>query len=155
MPSDPETGQEHIQAATPAGPCPNGAMPLPPPLASVSRPLISALRGMVKRKSVEREVIDTGRPGEANTPQRSDKALRPKGTSPMKMAETDDNNSRATSSQKSDPKDLDLGSRPDSIDREIESARKDLFRASTGTEDGDDDAITVAMAKSKKWKPIK
>ena len=60
----------------------------------------------------------------------------------------------ADSSTKSDPKDSDSGSRPDSIEVAIASARKDLFRESSGAGD-EDDAITVATSRSRKWKPIR
>ena len=60
----------------------------------------------------------------------------------------------ADSSTKSDPKDLDSGSKPESLADVIASARKELFTVSSPAEDTDD-AITVATAKSKKWKPIK
>ena len=63
-------------------------MPQQTPLA-LGQPLVSALRGKVKRKSsVERKVSGADQTGEANTPQRLDKAPRPEGKSPMKIAET-------------------------------------------------------------------
>ena len=60
----------------------------------------------------------------------------------------------ADSSTKSDPKDLDSGSKPDSLADAITSARKELFKVSSPAEDADD-AITLATSKSRKWKPIK
>ena len=60
----------------------------------------------------------------------------------------------ADSSTKSDPKDSDSGSKPDSLADVIASARKELFTVSSPAEDTDD-AITVATSKSKKWYPIK
>ena len=118
----------HIKPALPAGLRPYGAMLLPTPSAS-GQPLVSALRGKVKRKSsVESKGSDAVLSGEASTPQRSDKAPWPEGTSPMKIAETTNNDSsRANSSTKSDPKDSDLGSKGDSLEKEIGGARRDLF----------------------------
>ena len=60
----------------------------------------------------------------------------------------------ADSSTKSDPKDSDSWSKPDSLADVIASTRKELFKVSPPAEDADD-AITVATSKSKKWKPIK
>ena len=61
----------------------------------------------------------------------------------------------ADSSTKSDPKDPDSGSKTDSLTKAIASARKELFKAFPPAAEADDDAITVATAKSRKWKPIK
>ena len=117
------------------------------------QPLVSALRGEVKRKSsAESKGSGADQTGEDNTPQRSDKAPRPKGTSPMRIEETVLDDSSKVSSTKSDPKDSDSGSKGDSLEKEIGGARRDLFQASSGVED-DDDMITVATSKSKKWKP--
>jgi hypothetical protein len=121
-----------------------------------------ALRSTSKRKPpVEKEIIDNAQAKAVSTPQRSDKALKPEGTSPMKIAALAHDNSNlgrqttdADSSTKSDPKDLDSWSKPDSLADAIASARKELFKASSPAED-EDDAITVATSKSKKWKPIK
>ncbi len=60
----------------------------------------------------------------------------------------------ADSSTKSNPKDSDSGSKPDSLADVIASARKELFIASSPASDADD-AITAATSKSNKWKPIK
>jgi hypothetical protein len=46
------------------------------------------MRSSSKRKSpVEKEIIDIAQAVAVSTPQRSDKALRPEGTSPMKISE--------------------------------------------------------------------
>lgn len=137
-------------------------MPPPPPSTLGSRPLISALRSTSKRKSpVKKEITDIAQAEAVSTPQRFDKALRPEGTSPMKISEAAHVGSNlgrqttdADSSTKSNPKDSDSGSKPDSLADVIASARKELFTVSSPAEDTDD-AITVATSKSKKWKPIK
>jgi hypothetical protein len=54
---------------------------------------------------------------------------------------------------KSDPKESDTESKEDSLANMIASARKELFRA-TPPADNNDDIITLATAKSKKWVPI-
>ena len=101
----------------------------------------------------------------AGTPQRSDKAPRPEGTSPMKIVETEHSNrpgpdgpsglhaADADSSTKSDPKDSDSGSKGGSLDDVIASARKELFKEKLSTTESDD-AITTATSRSRKWKPI-
>ena len=71
----------------------------------------------------------------------------------LEAAHVDSNLGRQTmdadSSTKSDPKDSDSGSKPDSLADVIASARKELFTVSSPAEDTDD-AITVATSKSKK-----
>ncbi len=104
---------------------------------------------------------------DAATPSRAaNNALRPKGTSPMKITESkrDDNSKTssnvmklptdADSTIKSDPKELDTESKADSLNDMIGSARKELFKSIPPPE-VDDDAITLATAKSRKWVPIK
>jgi hypothetical protein len=60
----------------------------------------------------------------------------------------------ADSTIKSDPKELDTESKADSLNDMIGSARKELFKSIPPPE-VDDDAITLATAKSRKWVPIK
>jgi hypothetical protein len=54
---------------------------------------------------------------------------------------------------KSNPKELDTELKEDSLANMIASARKELFRATPPAEDNND-IITLATAKSKKWVPI-
>ncbi len=62
--------------------------------------------------------------------------------------------SDANSTIKSDLKELDTESKADSLNDMIGSARKVLFKLIPPPE-VDDDAITLATAKSRKWVPIK
>ncbi len=60
----------------------------------------------------------------------------------------------ANSTIKSDPKELDAESKVDSLNDMIASARKELFKL-VPLPEVDDDAITLATTKSRKWVPIK
>ena len=128
---------------------------MPPPTRSTSssRPLISALKSTSKRKSPVEKDAAVSETGAISTPLRLDKAQRPEGTSPMKIAEPTQNGDNSTT--KSDPKDSESGSKSDSLAEAIASARKTLFRASLPVDNDADEAISVATSKSRKWKPIK
>jgi hypothetical protein len=60
----------------------------------------------------------------------------------------------ANSTIKSDPKELDMESKVDSLNDMIASARKELLKL-THPPKVDDNSITLATSKSKKWVPIK
>jgi hypothetical protein len=99
---------------------------------------------------------------DAATPSRAvNKALWPKGTSPMKITKSKLDDTSVTSSNmmklptgsnstiKSDPKESDTESKADSLNDMIVSAYEELFK-STPLPKVDNDAITLATSKSKK-----
>jgi hypothetical protein len=84
----------------------------------------------------------------------------------MKTNDVNSNDTSATSSNimkitdtngtaKSDSKELDIESKEDSLSNMIASGQKTLFKSTPLAQDNNDDKITMATSRSKKWVPIK
>jgi hypothetical protein len=147
----------------PLGLTPNGTMPPKNRLTSALKPT----KQKWKTSTTLTGAVDAQVHLDAATPSRTvNKALQPKGRSPMKITKSKLDDTSVTSSNvmklptdanstiKSDPKDSDTESKADSLNDMIASAQKELFKL-TPLLKVDDDAITLATSKSKKWVPIK
>jgi hypothetical protein len=138
-----------------------------PPKKNRLTPALKPTKQKWKTSNLLTRAINAQVQPDAATPSRTaNKALQPKGTSPMKITESKQDDTSKTSSNvmklpadanstiKSDPKELDTESKADSLNDMIVSARKEHFKSIPPPE-VDDDAITLATAKSRKWVPIK
>ncbi len=138
-----------------------------PPKENRLTPALKPTKQKQKTPNLLTGAVDAQVQPDAATPSRAaNKALQPKGTSPMKITESKQGDTSKTSSNvmklptdanstiKSDLKESDTESKADSLNDMIASARKELFKTIPSPE-VDDNAITLATAKSRKWVPIK